>query len=53
MLEFWNVVAAAIAALVLGMAIHSAYRHTFDRKKRRKRKEGDEPDVGEEEAKGS
>jgi hypothetical protein len=38
--EFWNVVAATIAALVLGLAIHSAYRHTFNGKKKKGKKGG-------------
>jgi hypothetical protein len=27
--EFWNVVVAAIASFVLGMAVHSALGHTY------------------------
>ena len=28
MIEFWNVVVAAIAGFILGLAVHSAYVHS-------------------------
>ncbi len=31
MIEFWNVVAAAIAGFILGLAVHSAYVHSKKR----------------------
>ncbi len=31
MIEFWNVVFAALAAFILGLAVHSAYVHSKKR----------------------
>lgn len=30
MIEFWNVVAAFVAGVVVGLALHSAWRHSFN-----------------------
>jgi len=35
MVEFMNVIIAFIAGLIGGLALHSAWRHTYGRKKER------------------
>jgi len=31
MIEFWNVIVAALAGFILGLAVHSAYLHSKKR----------------------
>lgn len=34
MIEFWNVVVGCLCSFIVGMIVHSAYRHSFDGKPR-------------------